>query len=114
MKNLVATAVLAFAALSTPALAALPAPDFVFKMNSPGCQSETVTKSIVSMMADGDKEAWSKELATRLLSGECVVFTKGDSAYFKDRHLFAGTIQVRKPGDPRSYWVPDFGGTISK
>lgn len=71
-----------------------------------GCKSREVYDRLGLIVAQGDREAFSKGLTAALEINECVRFKIGDTVFIEDTSIFSGSVKVRPQGELNGYWVP--------
>lgn len=71
-----------------------------------GCASKEYYQKLMSIAAQGDKEAFRQGALAGLRSGKCVHFDVGESVYLGETgSIFSDVIQVRRAGQFDGYWL---------
>jgi len=70
-----------------------------------GCTDRDEFEKIIGFAVEKDSDAFGKELATGMLSGQCVMFSAGETVFLSDTAMFSGLIQVRRKGETLAYWT---------
>jgi hypothetical protein len=83
-----------------PASKAVPAErDFI------GCHHLDTIKKAIELFDSGDREASNKFRLAAFLTGECVLFKKGEPIFNIESSIVSGAIKVRKQGSPVEFWT---------
>ena len=64
-----------------------------------GCKSREYRDKITGYIVQGDKEAFSKALATGVARGECTLFNAGEEVFVTDTAMFSGLLKFRRKGE---------------
>ena len=70
-----------------------------------GCKSRETQDELVGYVVDDDKEAYRKALTGHLLTGECIMFERGETVYLEDTAMFSGLVKVRRRGETTAFWT---------
>ena len=70
-----------------------------------GCTDSDYFKKLMSMIYQKDTEAFTKGFLTKAATGDCVLFSLGETVALTDTAVFSGLVQVRKRGDMKEFWV---------
>lgn len=100
MKKQLAIIALAFISLSASALEKTITQD-----KNIGCQSKDYYQKLVGYAVDKDMDAFTQGLTAGVLSGQCVMFERGEKVYVADTAVFSGMIKLRKKGSTTEYWT---------
>ncbi len=100
MKKQLAIIALAFISLSASALEKTITQD-----QNIGCQDRDYYDKLIRYAVDKDMDAFSQGLTAGILSGQCVMFEKGEKVYVADTAVFSGMIKLRKKGSMAEYWT---------
>lgn len=74
-------------------------------MDAFGCVRAEDLSRIVSLYGDGDNDAATRFLASRVMSKTCTLFDKGEHVYVEGHMPLAGYSKIRKEGDHIVYLV---------
>ena len=70
-----------------------------------GCTDSDYFKKLMSMIYQKDTEAFTKGFLTKAATGDCVLFSLGETVALTDTAVFSELVQVRKRGDMKEFWV---------
>ncbi|MFV0676693.1 hypothetical protein [Variovorax sp. tm] len=97
-------------AVAAPAASAKPTvradgSHIVSRGSSAGCASKEAYEQLTKIAVQGDKEAFTKALAAGVLSGQCVIFKRGQVVFIDDTSIFSGLVRLRPQGQVQAYWT---------
>ncbi len=77
----------------------------VGRPSSAACISKEVYEQLTKIAVQGDSTAFIRALSGSVLTGQCVIFKRGDVVYIDDTALFSGLVRLRPRGEVRAYWT---------
>ncbi len=91
-----------------PNKATSPAPNgthVVSRNSQPGCVSREVYEQLTKIAVQGDSEAFTRALGGSIITGQCLIFKRGDEVFLDDTAIFSGLVRLRPRGQIRAYWT---------
>ena len=68
-----------------------------------GCTQKKDFDDVVSLISQGDREAFEKALGFGISMGVCTMFKEGETVYVVEPGFVS--VKVRRKGDPSGYWT---------
>lgn len=104
MKRLTLASALAVLSLTIRPTIAL-ATERTIESDRIGCQDRDVLSKLTRYAVDKDQEAFKTAAMAAVLSGQCIVFKKGETVFLMDTAIFSGLVQLRRKGETVEYWT---------
>ena len=77
----------------------------VSRASAAGCINRDVYDQLTKIAVQGDSEAFTRALGGSIITGQCIVFKRGDVVFVDDTALFSGLVRLRPQGQIRTYWT---------
>ncbi|MDP9990411.1 hypothetical protein J2W28_000206 [Variovorax boronicumulans] len=77
----------------------------VSRASSAGCVNREVYDQLTKIAVQGDSEAFTRALGGSIITGQCVIFKRGDLVFIDDTAMFSGLVRLRPKGQVLAYWT---------
>jgi len=70
-----------------------------------GCATIDLYDELLSLLIQGDEQAFTNALAAAALYGRAMVFEESEVVFVTDTKILSGMVQIRQEGYPEKWWT---------